>query len=399
MFDAIIIGSRCAGAPTAMLLARRGRRVLLVDRATFPSDVLSGHVIHPAGMARLARWGLLDRVRATGVPISSNVRFDDGHVVLEGSPVPIDGIDVAACIRRTVIDPLLTDAAAEAGAEVRLGFSVTGLLHEGGRVVGVSGHDGQGHPVEERAAIVIGADGVNSFVARTVGAPAHVRHPATTVTAYSYWRDLDVAGLELYARPRRAFIVAPTNDGLTLVALQVPVGEADRFRGRVADAFAETVAEVPRLARLVHDGTRAERFRFGRIHDSFRREPAGPGWALVGDAGVHKDPITAQGMLDAFRDAEHLAEAVDTGLSGDLDAELVAFGHRRDAAVRPMFELTRALADLEAPPPAGGPELFAALRDRPEHIARFLGVLAGSVPIADFFHPHNIQTITAAPAA
>src|SRR3954468_22700918 len=107
MYDAIVIGSRCAGAPTAMLLARRGRRVLLVDRATFPSDVLSGHAIQPAGVATLQRWGLLDRVRATGVPFTADVRFDFGPVVLHGRPAPIDGIDALVCIRRTIFDALL----------------------------------------------------------------------------------------------------------------------------------------------------------------------------------------------------------------------------------------------------------------------------------------------------
>lgn len=132
MYDAIIVGSRVAGAPTAMLLARAGRRVLVVERSTFPSDVLSGHTFQPDGVARLARWGLLDRVRETGVPFADRVRFDFGPVVLEGSPLPIDGISAALCIRRTVIDPLLTDAAIEAGAEVRFGFTVNELIIEGG---------------------------------------------------------------------------------------------------------------------------------------------------------------------------------------------------------------------------------------------------------------------------
>src|SRR4051794_8325870 len=153
MYDAIVIGSRCAGAPTAMLLARRGRRVLLVDRSTFPSDVLSGHTIQPAGVARPARWGLLDRVRATGVPTMSRVRFDFGPVVLDGTPAAIDGITETICIRRTILDALLTDAAAEAGVEVRLGFTVKELVWESGRVVGVRGRDAVGRVVEEHAAI------------------------------------------------------------------------------------------------------------------------------------------------------------------------------------------------------------------------------------------------------
>ena len=141
MYDTIIVGSRVAGAPTAMLLARAGRKVLVVERATFPSDVMSGHTFQPEGVARLARWGLLDRVAATGVPFADQVRFDFGPVVLEGAPAPVDGTSAALCIRRTVIDPLLTDAAVEAGAEVRFGVSVNELVFEGDRVVGIRGHD------------------------------------------------------------------------------------------------------------------------------------------------------------------------------------------------------------------------------------------------------------------
>jgi 2-polyprenyl-6-methoxyphenol hydroxylase-like FAD-dependent oxidoreductase len=398
MYDAIVIGSRCAGASTAMLLARRGRRVLVVDRATFPSDVLSGHAIQPAGMAHLARWGLLERVRATGVPFASTVRFDFGEVVLEGSPVPVDGIDAAVCIRRTIIDPILADAAAEAGAEVRHGVSVTGLLYDGDRVVGIRGHDGQGHPVEERATIVIGADGAHSALARRVEAPAYAVHPAGTVNIYSYFRGLPIDGIEIYSRPGRFFVAVPTNDDLVFVNVAYPAKSAGVVQGRVADAFTEALAEVPCLGERVAAAQRAERFRFARLPESFLRQPAGPGWALVGDAGCHKDPITAQGMTDAFRDAELLAGAVDSGLDGDLAAALRGYQAARDAAVLPMYEFTAGLADLEAPP---GPEvmgLLAALPGQPDQIARFLGLIAGSVSVTDFFAPESLAAIAAGAA-
>ncbi len=393
MYDAIVIGSRCAGAPIAMLLARRGRRVLVVDRATFPSDVLSGHTIQPAGMACLARWGLLERVRATGAPFSDTVRFDFGDVVLEGSPVPAEGIDAAVCIRRTIIDPLLADAAVEAGAEVRHGVAVTELLRDGERVVGIRGHDGDGRPFEARASIVIGADGVNSFVARSVDAPVYEVRPTTTINVYSYWRGLDISGIELYSRPGRFFVATPTNDGLTFVNQQVPASDAGRYKGRVEAAFAETIAEVPHLAGRLAEAERAERFRFARLPDGFFRQPAGPGWALVGDAGFHKDPITAQGMLDAFRDAELLAGAIDTGLDGDLATELAGYQRARDTAAMPMYELTSGLADVESPPPPEMLALIAALQGQPEHISRFLGVIAGSVPVPEFFSDESMGAV------
>jgi 2-polyprenyl-6-methoxyphenol hydroxylase-like FAD-dependent oxidoreductase len=303
------------------------------------------------------------------------------------------------CIRRTVLDPLLTDAAAEAGAEIRHGITVTELVRDGDRVIGIRGHDGAGRPVDERASIVVGADGANSIVARSVAAaPYHVR-PASTFSVYSYWRGLEPDRLELYARPGRFFICAPTNDGLTLMAQQVPVGDASRYRRRTAAAFAETLAEVPRLAARVAAGERVERFRCAHLHDSFFRQPAGPGWALVGDAGYHKDPITAQGMLDAFRDAELLARAIDDGLDGDLSAAMRRYQQERDTAALPMYELTCGLADLEQPPSAEMQGLLAALQGQPAHIARFLGLIAGTVPIAEFFSPQSLAAIGGARAA
>ncbi len=393
MYDVIIVGSRCAGAPTAMLLARQGRRVLVVERSTFPSDVLSGHTFQPDGVARLARWGLLDRIAATGVPFAEHVRFDFGPVVLEGAPVAVDGISAAVCIRRNIIDPLLTDAAVEAGAEVRFGVTVNELVVEDGRVVGVRGHDASGELIEERAHVVVGADGARSFVARAIGAPMLDHRPATTVAVYSYWRGLDVDGIELSVRPGRFFVAAPTNDDLTFVTVQFPVAEAGRVREHVADAFLDAVGDVPSLAARLASAERAERYRFAQVPDSYVRQSHGPGWALVGDAACHKDPVTAQGMLDAVRDAELLATAIHAGLDGELDACLAAYQAQRDEVSRPMFEHSCALADLESPPPPEMLRLIDALHGRPDQISRFLGIIAGSVPVAEFFAPANIASI------
>ena len=395
MYDAIVIGSRCAGAPTAMLLARAGRRVLVVDRSTFPSDVLSGHTIQPAGVAYLQRWGLLDQVRATDVPFTSKVRFDFGPIVLEGEPLPVDGITDAVCIRRTILDTILTAEAAAAGAEVRQGFTVKGLLWEDGRVVGIRGADATGATVEERATIVIGADGVHSFVARSVGAASYDVVPATTVNVYSYFRGLDLDAIELYVRPGRFFVATPTNDGLEFVNQTVPAHEAERYRGRTADAYAETIAEVPHLAERLARAERVERFRWAPPGDAFFRMPSGPGWALVGDAAYHLDPITAQGMYDAFRDADLLAGAVDRGLDGDLTSELLGYQRDRDRAARPMYEHTASLADVERPPSPEVVELLGMLAGNAHQTSRFLGLIAGSVPVPEFFSPDSLATIAA----
>jgi flavin-dependent dehydrogenase len=293
MYDAIVVGARCAGAPTAMLLARRGRRVLLVDRSTFPSDTVSGHAIQPAGVARLARWGLLDRLIATGVPAVRTMSFDFGPVRLEGTPPPVAGVSEMYVPRRTILDALLVDAAAEAGVEVREGFTAHELMVDDGRVVGLRGHDRDGRSVEARASVVIGADGAHSFVARAVAAPTYNVRATETVAAYSYYRGVDVTGGELYVRPNRFFVAVPTHDDLVIVAQTISLCDAPDYRDDIERAFTATLALAPALAERVAAGERVERYRFSRDTDNFFRTSHGPGWALVGDAGYHKDPIVA----------------------------------------------------------------------------------------------------------
>src|SRR5262245_1155789 len=156
-FDVIVIGARCAGSPTAMLLARKGYRVLVVDRATFPSDTVSTHLVHPLGAAALSRWGLLDRLTTTGCPPIHTYTYDFGPFTIAGAP-GTDTAPVAYCPRRTILDKVLVDAAAEAGAEIREGFTVDEILIEDGRAVGIKSRSNHGSDIE-RARVIIGADG------------------------------------------------------------------------------------------------------------------------------------------------------------------------------------------------------------------------------------------------
>ena len=221
-YDAIVVGARCGGSPTAMLLARKGYRVLLVDRATFPSDTVSTHFIHAPGMAALERWGLRDALAGSGCPPIRTYSFDFGPFTIAGSPRPIDGIDEAYCPRRPVLDTMLVHAAADAGVEVREGFSVDEVLIEDGTVVGVRGKDAGGSTVTEHAKVVIGADGRNSSVAKAVQPEQYNEKPAVGPAFYSYWSGVGSSGFEVSIRDRCGMAAFPTHDDLTLVIVGSP---------------------------------------------------------------------------------------------------------------------------------------------------------------------------------
>jgi flavin-dependent dehydrogenase len=394
MYDAIIVGARAAGSPTAMLLARKGHRVLLVDRATFPSDTLSTHYIHQPGVARLKRWGLLGRLVATGCPPSRNLVFDVGPFALSGAPLPSDGVEEGYAPRRTVLDAMLVEAAAEAGAEVRTGVSVDELLFEDGTVTGIRSGN-----IVERARVVIGADGRNSLVARAVQAPEYDRRPGLACAYYTYWAGVEDGDVELYPREGRMIMGgAGTNDGLRVVIVFWPKNEFHAVRADVERNFDDALALAPPLAERLARGERADRFYGIGDLPFYYRKPFGPGWALVGDAGYHKDPITAQGITDAFRDAELLADAIDAGFTGTrtLDEALAAYERLRNEETRGLYELTYEFATL-APPTAEQQTLFGALRTNEADTNRFFGVVAGTVRPDEFFAPENIGRIVAAP--
>lgn len=397
MYDAIVVGARCAGSPTAMLLARKGYRVLLLDKAAFPSDALSTHYIHQPGVARLHRWGLLERVKASGCPPIERQVFDVGPFALSGTPPPADGIRAGYAPRRAILDKILLDAAVDAGVEARERFSVEELVTDGERVRGVRGRSQGKDLVREDARIVVGADGMRSAIARMVDAPAYEERPATSCAYYTYWSGLPIRTVELYSRPGRMLIAAPTNDGLALTIVYWPESDFRAVRADVEGEFMRALESVPSLAERVRAAVRAEPFRGSGDLRGFFRRPHGPGWALVGDAGYHKNPITAEGMTDAFRDAELLAEAIDETFTGRLPADeaLAAYERKRNESAMPLYQMTCDLAKLEPPPPPMQ-GLFAALRENPEQSDRFFGTIAGTVPIPEFFSPENFERVMGA---
>jgi flavin-dependent dehydrogenase len=339
-----------------MLLARMGHDVVMVDKAQLPSDTLSTHGLIRGGVVQLSRWGLLPTVLASGAPAITHVRFD-----LEGESKvrrikPRAGVDMLVAPRRHVLDSLLADAATESGAELRTGVTATGLLRsDDGRVTGVVGRSANGDRLELPARVVVGADGRGSRMAEYLNAEMLEQFISPCAVFYTYVTGLAPDTYEFHVAPDTFAGVFPTNDGQACVwlirptALQEPIRTAGS--GRSAAFVEQLELLVPDLGRRVRAGQITERLRGAAELPNYRRQSYGPGWALVGDAGYHRDPITGHGITDAFRDAELLATALDQSLR-DATAEAAAmssYQEDRDVMAREVFELTRALTAF--PPP------------------------------------------------
>jgi flavin-dependent dehydrogenase len=283
-----------------------------------------------------------------------------------------------------------------AGAEVRERFTVEDIVVEDGVVVGVRGHDDGGKSVVERARIVIGADGHNSRVARAVRPEQYNEKPVLENAFYTYWSDLPVDGFNTMIRGDRGFAAIPTNDGLTLVLVGFPAAQANAFKADVETNYFKALEREPAFADRVRGATRQHRFAGGGVPNFFRK-PFGSGWALVGDAGYTRDPITAQGISDAFHDAELCATAVDAALTGSrtFDQAMAHYQRTRDERVLPIYEFTTQLATLEPPPPEMQ-QLLAAVSGNQQAMDGFVSVSAGTLSPLQFFDPENIGRIMGA---
>lgn len=352
--DVVVVGARCAGAATARLLAQRGLDVLLVDRATFPSDTLSTHGLARGGVVQLARWGLLDRVVASGAPQVREVAFHlDGDVVTRRVKDRA-GVDHLLAPRRVELDRILLESAGESGAETLLGASVTDVRRTGDRVTGVVVRTGDGLS-EIAARHVVGADGIRSTLAGLFGARTTASFDVDVSLFYAYVGGVDWRGYEFHLAPDAFAGVFPTHDGQACVWLSRPSARLAPVRkagsGR-AEAWVHMLGQVaPDLAARVRAGAVTSPVRGSVAPPNHVRRAAGAGWSLVGDAGYHRDPITGHGITDAFRDAELLADALDEGLDRPSceRAALAAYERERDRALAGTFRLTERLARFPAP--------------------------------------------------
>jgi flavin-dependent dehydrogenase len=354
-YDVVVVGGRVAGASTAMLLAQAGLRVVVLDRGEPGEETLSTHAFMRAGVLQLSRWGLLPELVAAGTPPVRRTVFhyEDGEVSV--SIRPSVGVDALYAPRRTVLDPILASAAVRAGAELRYGTVVTDLLRGAdGRVVGVRGRDARGREVELHARLTVGADGIGSAVARSVDARVERRGRHSISMLYRYLAGLETAGYEWAYRSEAVAGLMPTNDGQTCVFLGATAGRMHDLRRRHGqEAFQHLLgAAFPGVHDRVSAAEPVGRVRVWGGVPGYLRRASGPGWALVGDAGYFKDPITTHGMTDALRDAELLSRAVAPVLLDGLDQDeeleaLRGYQAQRDALSRDLFDVTDEVAAFD----------------------------------------------------
>ena len=342
-YDAVIVGARCAGAATAMLLARAGLDVLVIEQGARGADTLSTLALMRAGVLQLSRWSVLDALKSAGTPRIEITTFHYGNDAVEIPIKPRDGVDALYAPRRTVLDPLLADAAASAGAQLAYRVRLRELLRDAnGRVSGALVESG-GRARRISAEIVIGADGLASTVAKGVDAQPYRVGAHMSGVIYTLADGFHVDGYHWHYTPGASIGVIPTNHGQTLVfAATTHTRFLRELRFDLAAGFRTLVHETaPSLETALSTATLSP-YRGFAGHPGFLRPAWGPGWALVGDAGYFKDPITAHGITDALRDAGSLARAVVSGTEAALDE----YQGVRDRLSLGLFSLTDEIASF-----------------------------------------------------
>jgi flavin-dependent dehydrogenase len=343
-YDAVIVGARCAGAATALLLARSGAKVLMVDRQAYGSDTLSTHALMRGAVLQLTRWGLVTNITMADTPAIRSTTFHYAGEAVQVAIKPEQGVECLFAPRRTVLDRLLVDAAWNAGADVRHGVFLSDLLFgSDGRVTGVSLKGTGGSSMAIRSEIVIGADGRQSTIAQLVKASAYVEGSNASGIVFGYFGNLPQDGLHWYFEKNAAAGVIPTNAGHCVFAAVPAQRFSATFRGDVRRGFLQVLeANSPELRAKIERGTLIGRLRGFGGAAGYLRQCYGAGWALVGDAGYFKDPLTAHGITDALRDADLLSHAI---IAGGMPA-LAAYQRERDAISVPFMRITDAIASF-----------------------------------------------------
>ncbi len=398
MYDVVIVGGRCAGSSLALLLAQANLKVLIVDRSNLPSDKInSTHLIWHAGAACLQRWGLLDRLLATGCPLQRRFLLDLGMFQLRSNVELRDCIvDGAVAPRRDVLDGLLLEEALAVGAELRDEAHVSDLLTENGRVTGVRIRTETGGSEDIPARVTIGADGINSTIAKLASATEASAQDKQQQTYFAYFSGVAFEEVEFYSRPGRMGFIWKTNHDQVVAGLCCRLADVDALRADTVSAFwAEMEAISPDLAARLKAGRQESEIRTGGTR-SFIRQASGSGWALTGDAGMNMDPISAQGISNSFLQAEMLSDAIIRGFAeGNPDEALAAFGEKRNETLGPIYAFTSEMARLDPEPPAEIIQLFMGLAKSQTDTDAYFGVFAQTVPVAEFFAPENMGRIMA----
>ncbi|MDP9494611.1 MAG: FAD-dependent monooxygenase [Actinomycetota bacterium] len=406
-FDVVVVGGRVAGSTLASLLGAQGLKVLLLDRASFPSDTLSTHVIYGDSFGiweRIGAWGAIQSLGSAKLRGISWIR--DGRPDIRGRFWPVRGHDYSLCIRRLLLDEALFKNAADTpGVTAIQGARVTELLRDGSRVTGVRFETrtqlGGTKESTASARLVAGCDGRRSLVARVVGASQYITEPPINFAFYTYVEGVDPGPepdpmFEIWESDRVGGtpMLAQCDAGIWMAIVYLPQSQFDSFRQDKDKNFWRAMDSDSRIGPRLRSGTQLQPIKGAGDFVNFVREPMGDGWVLIGDAGQHKDPIFGQGIGDAVRSAELLADCLlEAGSAGtDMGSALARFRLKRDLDLLPNFSwmIQRRPADLTD---AEFNMIIDGLGNDAEQAERFINVFSHAVSGSEFFGRLNASRL------
>ncbi|HET9587868.1 MAG TPA: NAD(P)/FAD-dependent oxidoreductase [Anaerolineales bacterium] len=333
--DVIVVGARVAGSALAALLGGQGHRVLLLEKARFPSDTLSTHFFRAPALRVFERLGVLEEVQSAAPPLTTVWNYMDGHVVSEPVHAPEEHLRYFLCERRITLDWILfRRVGREPNVDVRQSAHVRDLIRRDGRVAGVRWRESDGTK-EATARAVVGADGLYSTLAKALEPAYETRFPVHRCMYYTYFHGIEPLAEESFAEHHfvgdTLTYVFPTDGNLTLVAVSAPISEFPAFKKDPLDRLRTHLDSLPLLApRLDKAEVAAEVKGAGNI-PCYQRVPYGAGWLLVGDAHQVMDPWSGMGIDHAATHASLLADALHRWLCGDASWDEAMAGYHTQA--------------------------------------------------------------------